>query len=457
MKNFYLVSYEIAGIKCLDKEAKISFYKKNATKIDDTKKYHIKGIYGMNGTGKSGIITSVKIIKGLLLQSNYLYNPLLQKQLSELVNKSSNELRVKLEFMIDLDATKRFYQYEINISNGARGFFITQEKLWLKNAISRNAEYKQIFEVRDGELTLFDEKVDETFKQQLVDSTKNLLQYSTLVSVFYEKLDSYTVVKEILDNNIKNLNELFFSLMWLHIFAESISVYLDDADKHMEYFWYDEISRNKDKIEVLQRAMEDAIGIEKADNYSYLTPGTTVVAKSRFNDYKEAVDQLSRFLKKFKSELIGIDIDKKIDHDTYVCNLNMRYKEYSINTEFESTGIKKLIKLYMYFKRMVNGDIVFIDEFDSNLHDVYLCALLEYMMEYGEGQLIFTTHNVGPMNILQKNKKSIDFISVNHQVYSWVNNGNYSAAKLYREGMIEGSPFNIEAIDFIGLFEVEDN
>lgn len=38
-----------------------------------------------------------------------------------------------------------------------------------------------------------------------------------------------------------------------------------------------------------------------------------------------------------------------------------------------------------------------LDEFDSNIHDVYLCALLEYLMEYGKGQLCFTTHNVGPM------------------------------------------------------------
>ena len=71
------------------------------------------------------------------------------------------------------------------------------------------------------------------------------------------------------------------------------------------------------------------------------------------------------------------------------------------NVEFESTGIKKLVKLYMYIREMKRGGIVFIDEFDANLHDVYLCALLEYLMEYGEGQLCFTTHNIGPMEYAQ--------------------------------------------------------
>ena len=102
---------------------------------------------------------------------------------------------------------------------------------------------------------------------------------------------------------------------------------------------------------------------------------------------------------------------------------------------------------------MVRGGIVFIDEFDSNLHDVYLCALLEYLMEYGKGQLCFTTHNVGPMDVLKRNKKSIDFLSIDHKIYPWTTNGNYSPSKLYRKGMIEGSPFNVDSIDFIGIFD----
>ena len=131
----------------------------------------------------------------------------------------------------------------------------------------------------------------------------------------------------------------------------------------------------------------------------------------------------------------------------------MVYGTYSINVEFESTGVKKLIKLFTYLQEMVQGGIVFIDEFDSNLHDVYLCALIEYLMEYGKGQLCFTTHNVGPMDILKSRKKSIDFFSLDHNIYPWTKNGNYSPSKLYRNGMIEGSPFNIDSIDFIGIFD----
>ena len=73
-------------------------------------------------------------------------------------------------------------------------------------------------------------------------------------------------------------------------------------------------------------------------------------------------------------------------------------------------------------------------------------------MEYAQGQLCFTTHNVGPMDILKQHKKSIDFLSADSKIYPWTNFGYYSPTKLYSNGMIEVSTFNVDSIDFIGVF-----
>ena len=83
-------------------------------------------------------------------------------------------------------------------------------------------------------------------------------------------------------------------------------------------------------------------------------------------------------------DALKCEIEKKENKDFFSCDLIMVYDSYKIHAEFESTGIKKLIRLFGFLKEMVQGGIVFIDELDSNLHDVYLCALLEYLMEYGE-------------------------------------------------------------------------
>ena len=59
------------------------------------------------------------------------------------------------------------------------------------------------------------------------------------------------------------------------------------------------------------------------------------------NQYKEFVKEISgleKFIRIFKPDLKGIDIDKKDNKDRYICELVFRYDEYSVYGEFESTG-----------------------------------------------------------------------------------------------------------------------
>ena len=76
MKDMYLVKYSVKGIKSVEKLVSLSFYKKTITKDMDTQGFNIKGIYGMNGSGKSGIMASIQILKNILTDSNYLNNPI---------------------------------------------------------------------------------------------------------------------------------------------------------------------------------------------------------------------------------------------------------------------------------------------------------------------------------------------------------------------------------------------
>ncbi len=108
--------------------------------------------------------------------------------------------------------------------------------------------------------------------------------------------------------------------------------------------------------------------------------------------------------------------------------------------------------MYSALCDLEEGKIVFIDEFDANLHDVLLVKLVDYIKQYSNGQFIFTTHNLAPMDILQKAKHSIDFLSPDSRITSWKKNGNYTAASLYSKGLIEYSPFNLEAFNFLGVF-----
>lgn len=52
MADIHLIKYSVKGIKAIDQLVSLSFYKKIIPKNADTQAYNIKGIYGMNGSGK---------------------------------------------------------------------------------------------------------------------------------------------------------------------------------------------------------------------------------------------------------------------------------------------------------------------------------------------------------------------------------------------------------------------
>ena len=98
MGNVYLLNYAVRGIKTLDQWISLSFYKKTISNDLDMQKYNIKGIYGMNGSGKSGIVTSVNVLGKLLVDQSYLNNPLVQRNLDAIINKKTGELSIEAEF-----------------------------------------------------------------------------------------------------------------------------------------------------------------------------------------------------------------------------------------------------------------------------------------------------------------------------------------------------------------------
>lgn len=455
MANILLLNYKVKGIKVLEDEISLSFYKKTITFPLNRNLYNVKGIYGMNGSGKSAIIASLDILKYLLIDETYLSNPVVQKNLNELVNKKIGKLEMKVEFLVYKEKQAFIIKYEVEIQAAPNGRFeIVSEDLSYKPYTSREDRFRSLIKVENGEITNIEsnKENDRALIKLFKSKTINLLSDSGISALFIEKID----ISE--DAEPNNHGILFVGLSALFLLGRKIHVYMDDADDHTVYFLSDLFQTTDDfniDDDSVMSFFNSAIQ-KKQSELRIFSNKSNAIRKKDYREYVEEVKRLQDFLQIFKPELQKIVIEKKEDKDAFICNLNMKYKTYTVNSEFESTGIKKLIRLFAYLRNMVEGGIVFIDEFDSNLHDVYLCALLEYLMDFGEGQLCFTSHNVAPMEVLKRNKKSIDFLSLEHQIYSWKKNGNYSPSKLYENGMIEGSPFNVDSIDFIGILDTAE-
>ena len=433
----YLLNVRMSGIKSIKNEIRLDFYKKTVDKNFDPDKFRVKAIYGENGSGKTAIITGIKIFQDLMLSNQYLNESKNQRFLDEIINKETSRFTFGCEYITG-EESYIVYDYNFELEKNNKGdYVIKHESLNLKNGNYPNNNYFNVYECDNGELININ--CNETVKNIIEKKTFNLLNKNPFMSLYIVDYNSV----------IEKDKEFSYNIAAMLFLIALINVYINEEDKHDIYFLRKTIRESHEKsseyIDDINEILDTISVYSGFDDNS--------ISKSEFDKYKESVKQLTKFIQIFKRELKSIDIDAKDDGDNYRCELIFNYGNYKVNKEFESTGIKKLVRLYSAFKAANNYGIAFVDEMDSNINDIYLCKLIEYFMYYGKGQLCFTMHNVDPMSLLKQNKNSIDFLSSDNKIVSWVSKGHASPENYYKNGMIENSPFNIDATDFIGIFE----
>ena len=434
----YLLNVRMSGIKSIKNEIRLDFYKKTVDKNFDPDKFRVKAIYGENGSGKTAIITGIKIFQDLMLSNQYLNESKNQRFLDEIINKETSRFTFGCEYITGEEESYIVYDYNFELEKNNKGdYVIKHESLNLKNGNYPNNNYVNVFECDNGELININ--CNETVKNIIEKKTFNLLNKNPFMSLY---IVDYTSV-------IEKDKEFSYNIAVMLFLIALINVYINEEDKHDIYFLRKTIRESHEKSSEYINDINEIL--DTISVYSGFDDNS--ISKSEFDKYKESVKQLTKFIQIFKRELKSIDIDAKDDGDNYRCELIFNYGNYKVNKEFESTGIKKLVRLYSAFKAANNYGIAFVDEMDSNINDIYLCKLIEYFMYYGKGQLCFTMHNVDPMSLLKQNKNSIDFSSSDNKIVSWVSKGHASPENYYKNGMIENSPFNIDATDFIGIFE----
>ena len=440
MKDIYLLSMEVAGIKNIEKPVKLSFYKKTIDKNFDPTEYRVKSIYGGNGTGKTGLITAVDIIKRVIVDESYLSDRRNQLFLDDIINKKTKELSVEFEVLLIIEGDVYVIKYQISLKKNEIGVYeIAYEKMFRKKSNSPNKNYKLVYKVEKGELK---DIPWSKYSDDFIKKTLNLLNVQSFVKNYL-----HFVKEKMIDDEIEPA-----LLMGFAVFVFNTRVFLQMEDKHDAYTFnkYFELysekgDRNRDELsKILRNTVTHPFNIN--DKY---------IGKQQFSEYKKQIKSLEKFLKIFKSDLVSLKIDKKENKDFYITNIVLHYKDYDVYEEFESSGIRKLILMFECLNYSNKGGFVFIDEMDSNINDVYYCKLIEYFMNYGKGQLIFTTHNLDSMNLLKENKLSIDFLSSINTIYTWKKNGNFTPDNLFKNGMIKDIPFNVDSTDFIGVFEEE--
>lgn len=437
----------LSGIKNLISPIIIDLLKNK--KVKEENKKRIVAIYGPNGSGKTAIIHAVEIFRNLLTENNYLLDNSNKKYVYNLINKSTKEFSFTVDFHLPNDlglsdhpASMTRFSYQITLSiDDDQSVTIKEEKLLASTLASQRKTTKVYFHSIQGKI------IESALAKPILAKLENTIKRRSFAEVCEEILRE-ELKNPTNENNVFCLNEkrahdiLYFAP--IAIAASKMDYFLLQTDAHSSYakdfetLWDDHCHpRLDDEYKNFVMAYRD---------------DSILVKKTDINAFLEAVKKLTHFIRLFKPDLCQIQMDKKENPDYYIVNLILSYENYQIHEDFESAGLRKLIQLFFSLLNIHQGDILFVDELDSSINDVYLVRLVEYFLKFGKGQVVFTTHSVAPMDVLKNEKDAIAFINACGEWSYWKRLGSYSPGKLYKEGYIKGLPFNIHAVDFGSVF-----
>ncbi len=105
-------------------------------------------------------------------------------------------------------------------------------------------------------------------------------------------------------------------------------------------------------------------------------------------------------------------------------NLYVKKGDDEIFIENESAGIKKIISILSALVHFIKGEnaLVVIDELDAHIFEYLLAVILKKISEVAKGQLIFTAHNLSPLERLSRENIIITSIDDEKVSYNYLKN-----------------------------------
>lgn len=408
-----LKSLELHNFMNVD-EGKIILVSDNT---DSEPSNHVMGIYGQNGSGKTAFIHALAILRqcftGAKLDNDVpSYIQVGQKALKlYTVWKTAYKARV-LEIYYDVTISK-------NDDENQAPAQITEEII----SVKLPGERKKKLIISNEKNVLAPKKIFSTiFKhsgKELIDFKVNKVLIKSQGRSYLFSDELYQLVKKGTiksgEQDLDTLSQVLFGLKmfaWEFFYVIGIKdigfinlgllqpVYYHVENLNEHYFGSMALPLNgSGQIPSKLYTIAENFVHDENEVLKYLIPGLQIKLKVISEELDKNAEKL------FNAQLMAIRNGKEIP------------------LKYESAGIKKILSILHVFIGAFNQPsmIVAIDELDAGIFEYLLGELLSIFQEEGKGQLIFTSHNLRPLEVLDK--QSIVFTTTNsHNRYIHLKN-----------------------------------
>lgn len=393
-----LIAIEIDNIKNV---------KHGRLELAKSRKGSILGIYGQNGSGKTVVVDCMVLLKCLLtgkkIPAHFYYY----------INSKSETAHVKYCFEINTDVGKSYAEYEVELlKNGEYRFCISKEKLSVKeNVDGKITRLTPIFDYQLGEKELFRPRKFYRYYEN-----KKNMENMVALGIAQQATENFNEEKQKAEVSsflfLKKAQEVFakaqdeIEIGKIYRFSSILQEYgiYDLAVIENEY--YALLALNLDMIPV-NIGWSDSVKSRISGIMLRLTD-VNVVSKEIYPYVANTIKQINIVMKALVPEIqleIYNAFDKLMENgrDGIQFELITLRDGARIPLLYESAGIKKLISICCNLVACYNREsyCLVVDELDSGIYEYLLGECLEVMQEKAKGQLIFTSHNLRPLEVLE--------------------------------------------------------
>lgn len=315
-------------------------------------------LYGANGSGKTSIISAILCMKQLVVSSNSYQN---ESEMVRLPHKLAVDSPTK--YSINFEKNGIVYQYSFEYDNKE----IIAESLYYWPNGKKAMIFERTSEIVNNEPTF---KFSADFKKIGENCRGRLKPFKLLLSVAFT------------ETNIEYVAKTF------NFFQNDLVILFSNEPNNWLQYSIDVLKKDTELRKIFLGFLH-SIGSDILD----LSLDTQIRTFSE----KELLNFPPEVRPAFTNQKVRLDI------------LNLKYKDFDININDESEGIKKLFAMVCPLIDIIrNNKIFFCDEIENSLHSSIVLEIIRrfFNNEKSTAQLIFATHNteILDLNIMRRDQ-----------------------------------------------------